>query len=77
MTAGSPIFIRPRYFEMIDSHEPSDWVSEIGDDGERYAYPPALNNPGFFEDFFDGDNQTVVTFWREVNQLLALTAHTP
>ncbi len=74
---GKPYLYPPEIFEVIDSREPSDWISEIGGDGERYAYPPALNEPGFFEDFFDGDNQTVVTFWRVVNQRLALTAHTP
>jgi hypothetical protein len=32
-----------------------------------------LNNCGFFEDFFDGKEEAVATFWREVNQRLALT----
>ena len=40
-------------FEIVDPTEPQDWVTEFGDDGERYAYPPVLNSPGFFEDFFD------------------------
>lgn len=29
-------------------------MTEIGDEGEHYSYPLALNSPGFFEDFFDG-----------------------
>jgi hypothetical protein len=28
-------------------------VTELGDDGERYPYPPPLNKPGLLEDFFD------------------------
>jgi hypothetical protein len=30
----------------------------------RYAYPPELNEPGFFEDFFDGKTEAIVTFYR-------------
>jgi hypothetical protein len=34
-------------------------VTEYGDDGERYAYPPPLNKSGFFEDFFDDKPRAV------------------
>jgi len=37
----------------VHNREPAGWVTEIGDDGERYSYPQPLNKPGFFEDFFD------------------------
>ena len=30
-------------FEVIDSRHPPDWVTEFGDDGERYSYPAPLN----------------------------------
>ena len=50
----------------------SDWVTETGEDGEVYAYPPALNAVGFFEDFFDGVESAVSTFWRVVNQWLTV-----
>lgn len=69
---GRPFLYPPELFEVIDPHEPGDWVSEIGEDGERYAYPPSLNVVGFFEDFFDNQRQAVATFWRVVNQRLAL-----
>jgi len=60
---------------VIDSCEPDDWVTEFGEDGERYAYPLPLNTPGFFEDFFDAKKEAITTFWRAVNQCLAtLTA---
>ena len=36
--------------------------------------PAPLNAPGFFEDFFDAQQAAVKTFWREVNQRLALAA---
>ncbi|MDM8519045.1 hypothetical protein QUF64_03295 [Anaerolineales bacterium HSG6] len=67
---GQPYLYPHALFEIIDSTEPQDWVTEFGDDGERYAYPPALNTPGFFEDFFDANKQAVMTFWRVINQRL-------
>ena len=70
---GRPYLYPSQLFEIVDSQEPKDWVTEYGDDGERYAYPPPLNNCGFFEDFFDAKEEAVATFWRVVNQRLAAT----
>src|SRR5262245_37314524 len=52
---GRPFLYPARVFRIVDRREPRDWISDVGDDGERYAYPPAINGAGFFEDFFDGD----------------------
>lgn len=71
---GRPYLYPPRLFEVVDPREPADWVKEFGEDGERYAYPPLLNHSGFFEDFFDGKPEAVATFWRVVNQRLALVS---
>lgn len=68
---GRPYLYPHEIFQIIDPHEPADWIVEIGNDGERYAYPASLNSVGFFEDFFDGDNDAVSAFWHEVNQQLA------
>ncbi len=68
---GRPYLYPCRLFEIIDPREPADWVTESGDDGERYAYPPSLNTCGFFEDFFDAKKGAVATFWQVVNQRLA------
>jgi hypothetical protein len=68
---GRPYLYPPRPFAVLDAREPGDWVSDYGDDGARYAYPPALNAPGFFEDFFDDRPRAVKTFWRVVNRRLA------
>ncbi|HSB72155.1 MAG TPA: hypothetical protein VLT62_22735 [Candidatus Methylomirabilis sp.] len=69
---GRP-YLYPRHLlEIVDSQEPADWLTEYGEDGERYAYPRPLNHAGFFEDFFDGKPEAVTTFWRVVNQRLAL-----
>ncbi|MCB0108876.1 MAG: hypothetical protein KDE53_23305 [Caldilineaceae bacterium] len=69
---GRPYLYPANLFDIVDSHEPADWVVEIGDEGEKYAYPQSLNEPGFFEDFFDAKAEAVATFWQEVNQRLAL-----
>jgi len=71
---GRPYLYPRELFQVVDEREPDDWVSELGDDQERYAYPPALNEAGFFEDFFDGKVEAVRTFWRIMNQRLATAA---
>ncbi|HEV8130947.1 MAG TPA: hypothetical protein VGQ81_06830 [Acidobacteriota bacterium] len=72
--AGRPYLYPPNLFQVLDPHEPGDWLTEFGDDGERYAYPSPLNEPGFFEDFFDDKPKAVRTFWRVVNHRLATVA---
>src|SRR3989442_4430428 len=68
--AGRPYLYPPRLFQVLDTGEPGDWVTDCGDSGERYAYPAPLNDPGFFEDFFDNRPKAVQTFWRVMNQRL-------
>lgn len=69
--AGRPFLYPPDLFSLVDPSEPVDWITEFGDDGEQYSYPPLLNKLGFFEDFFDEKTKAVSTFWRVVNQRLA------
>jgi hypothetical protein len=69
--AGRPCLYPSRLFAVVDRGEPTDWVSEFGTDGERYANPPLLNKPGFFEDFFDDKPKAVATFWRVINHRLS------
>ncbi|MCC7019091.1 MAG: hypothetical protein IT332_05020 [Ardenticatenales bacterium] len=68
---GRPYLYPAAAFTVADPREPTDWISELGDDGERYAYPAPLNAPGFFEDYFDTQAAAVTTFWRTINQRLA------
>ena len=68
---GRPYLYPSKLFSVIDPREPPDWVTDTGEDGERYAYPRPLNRPGFFEDFFDDEPRAVNTFWRVVNRRLA------
>jgi len=69
--SGEPCLYSPDFFDVMDATEPADWMSTTGEDGERYAYPPALNATGFFEDYFDGDAKVRAAFWQTVNRHLA------
>ena len=69
--SGRPFLYPRNLFSVLDPQEPVDWVTEFGDDGEQYSYPPPLNKSGFFEDFFDQKTKAVATFWRVVNKRLA------
>jgi hypothetical protein len=71
---GKPYLYASDLFDVIDPHEPSIWVTEYGDDGERYSYPPELNEAGFFEDYFDGKDDALSTFWHVVNKRLSEAA---
>jgi hypothetical protein len=71
---GKPYLYDSKLFDVLDSTEPNDWITEFGQDGERYSYPPHLNVPGFFEDFFDQKSTQVSVFWHVVNQTLAQAA---
>ena len=70
--AGRPFLYPPALFSVVDPREPVDWLTEFGEDGERYSYPPALNKSGFFADFFDEKRKAVATFWRVINQRLTV-----
>lgn len=70
---GQPYLYPSDQFDVLDARQPRDWIREIGD-GEHYAYPPQLNRVGFFEDFFDDNEETIATFWHVVNQRLTLAA---
>jgi len=68
---GKPYLYPRELFTIIDGREPDDWVNELGEDNERYAYPLPLNSVGFFEDYFDGKPEAVAMFWRVMNRRLS------
>jgi hypothetical protein len=72
--SGKPYLYPSQFFEIVDSREPEVWVTEYGEDGERYSYPPMLNEPGFFEDYFDGKEAALSTFWHAINSRLSEAA---
>ncbi len=72
--SGKPYLYPLHLFEVIDPREPSIWTTEYGEDGERYSYPPALKEAGFFEDYFDGKEEALSKFWHVINKRLSEAA---
>jgi hypothetical protein len=58
-----PCLYEPEHFTIVDSSEPTFWICDRGEDGERYAYPREWNTPGFFEDYFDRVEAARKQFW--------------
>jgi len=71
---GQPYLYEADLFNVLNSQEPKDWIVDIGEDGERYAYPELLNEIGFFEDFFDQKKEQMFIFWHVVNKMLSKVA---
>jgi hypothetical protein len=65
---GEPCLYPPELFSVVDAKEPELWISETGDEGERYAYPPEFFRPGFFEDLFDRKEEAMKIFWQTINR---------
>lgn|SRR3990167_6234270 len=66
---NDPCLYETSHFEVSDPTEPSFWVSSLGEDGERYAYPSSWSSPGFFEDFHNHIPGVVAQFWQEYSRL--------
>src|SRR5271163_4342237 len=69
---GRPYLYPPAAFQVVDAKEPRGWRVWHGDDGEKYAYPPELGQPGFFEDYFDGNRKAMATLHRYLGALHAI-----
>jgi len=68
---GRPYLYDNNLFIIVDPAEPEEWITEYGEDGERYSYAPELNEVGFFEDYFDDKKKAIYTLrfylskWRD------------
>jgi hypothetical protein len=71
---GRPYLYPADLFEIVDGKEPGNWITEYGEEGERYSYPVPLKAPGFFEDYFDGKAEAFSRFWQTINSRLAKAA---
>lgn len=65
---NDPVLFDPSCFHLIDASEPSFWVCQTGEEGERYCYPPEWNEPGFFEDYHDGVEAVRQRFWEDLQR---------
>ena len=69
--AGKPYLYPPEPFDVVDASIPPDWITDIGTDGERYAYAAPLNQAGFFEDLFDQKPEQMSMFWGILHRTLS------
>ena len=69
--SGKPYLYPRELFDVTEPKEPEEWITEYGDEGERYSYPKPMLESGFFEDFFDGKEKTVSMFRHIVNSRLS------
>lgn len=53
-----PYLYEPFFFKIIDPLEPVDWISELGEGGERHARPAGFGKYTW-EDYFDGDAEAM------------------
>lgn len=71
-----PCLYDPSHFEIVDTDEPNFWISETGEDGERYAGPKQWVKAGFFEDYHDRIESVVFQFWKDCETLYGITLYT-
>lgn len=71
--SNDPVLFDQECFEVTDATEPSFWVCSVGEDGERYCYPPEWNSIGFFEDYHDGVEEVRKQFWEDLRRYYPLT----
>jgi len=65
---GEPGLYPDSWFSIADPKWPTDWVVMIGIEGERYAGPQVLSDSYFWERYFDGDKETILTFQRRIRE---------
>ena len=63
---GYPTLYPLSWFSVVDDRWPDDWVVTIGTEGERYISPKVLSERHFFERYFDGDKQAILTLKRRL-----------
>ena len=71
--SDEPYLYESNQFEIVDSSEPDFWITDYGDDGERYSYPPSWARVGFFEDYYDKVETVKNQFWTEYKELYKQT----
>ncbi|MFI4911010.1 MAG: hypothetical protein ACIAQZ_05030 [Sedimentisphaeraceae bacterium JB056] len=58
-----PIIYPMRMFDIVDNTIPKNWKRRYGEDKELYTAPPILEQPGFYEDYFDDILKVRRQFW--------------
>lgn len=71
LDSSAPSLWDAAMFETVDRLVPSNWVVDVGRDGQLSMGPSAWAESGFWESYFDGDDEAIAVFERELSQILA------
>ena len=66
--AQEPVLFSQKFFDIVDSQRPKEWIIIFGEHNVEYAYPKEMNAPGFFEDYFDDNPATRLLFWNYIKE---------
>jgi len=61
----TPALFDARQFKTISTNIPSNWVATLDEQGILEIGPERWSNPGFWEDFFNGDLNAIRVFEEE------------
>lgn len=67
--AGEPCLYPKEWFSIAEKSIPNDWRKTTYPDGEYHVGPEELNEPGFYEDYFDGRPAARERFERVLRRL--------
>ncbi len=70
---NGPFLFDKSGFRVLDDREPSFWISETDEDGERSCGPRQWHEVGFFEDYHDGVEAVRDEFWKDLRELYPVT----
>ncbi len=66
---GEPILYPPEAFDVTETRAPEDWIWDWYSADEYYANPAVFNARGFYERYFDGNQDAKDVFLNYVRQL--------
>ncbi len=64
-----PVLFHQICFAVSDPTEPTFWVCEVDEDGERHCAPPEWSQVGFWEDYHDRMPEACRRFWESLKTL--------
>lgn len=68
-----PVVYHRSGFRIVDDAEPTFWISDTDEDGDRFTCPAEWNRLGFFEDYHDGSPTACDQFWTDLRRLYPTT----
>jgi len=67
---STPAMFQVEMFEVVDSTIPPTWTVTSAQPGCLYFAPTAWSRPGFWEDFFDGNEKARACFEAERKRII-------